>query len=672
MSQQVVGERFRLLSVLGVGGNGRVWRAFDEKLGVEVAIKEVQLHPSSTDAERSNTIAQAESEARNAARLRNHPNIVAVYDVVTGAGQPWLVMRLVNGRTLEQELEVRGRLRPEEAGRIAAAVLEALYAAHSAGIVHRDVKPANIMLADDGTVLLTDFGIAKQYSTTTEVVLTGTLRYMSPERLSGKDLPAGDLFAVGVTIYEMTEGASPFARATPAATMSAVIMEHPVPPRYSGHLTNLVVALLEKDPARRPNAAAARMLVAGRAGFTPEEPTVIASTVPDLRFTSDSADPETKRRRRPSRRAILATGLGIAAAGAIPVALVLKPSAHQSDSAANTSLSPTAGHSAPRVRGPLTLSGGSSATPVAMSFNPGGTVFAAAREDGSATLWDTATWQATTTFTHHPVNPWSTPFDKVIAWNPRFTAALSLTFSPNGSVLAVGNGDGTISLWGLGDGAETTLPYIDPITWNGANGSIAFDPSGRSLASTYDMPSIRIWDLSTRTSRTTLTTTGDSWVDQLAFSPDGRILASATGNGNPNNTVDDGYLQLWDASSGESITTLAQTNSRGQALAFSPDGKTLASLRTDGRLTLWDIASRQTTRTVAPTSSGVTCIAFGSGGVVAGGFNDGTVTLWDAESGSAVAHLTTGTNHTVNYLAFSQDGKTIAGAGKVLSVWKLS
>jgi hypothetical protein len=280
---QVIGGRYRLDRELAAGGFGTVWRAFDTVLRVEVAVKQVKIDPTATGAERAKAVARAEHEARNAARLRDHPHIVAVHDVVTDQDAPWLVMQLVEGRSLGQELAVRGRLSPAEAGTIAAAVLSALAAAHEAGIVHRDVKPANIMLAADGTVLLTDFGIAKHHTDTAQTthgVVIGSLPYMAPERLDGQNLPAGDLFALGATLYEMTEGASPFSRDSVTAIMTAVVLKAPEPPRNAGHLAPVMAALLAKDHTSRPTAREALALL-GRTdpAARPTPPPVLAPTV---------------------------------------------------------------------------------------------------------------------------------------------------------------------------------------------------------------------------------------------------------------------------------------------------------------------------------------------------------------------------------------------------------
>ncbi|MFD9304681.1 WD40 repeat domain-containing serine/threonine protein kinase [Streptomyces sp. NPDC060048] len=659
---RVIGGRFRLLSMLGEGGFGQVWRAFDEKLGVEVAIKRVRIDRSATDAERARAAELAESEARHAARLRDHPNIVAVYDVVTASGEPWLVMRLVRGRTLAQEIRARGRLHADEAGRIASGVLAALSAAHAAEIVHRDVKPANIMLADDGAVLLTDFGIAKEHTATTQAVLIGTLPYMSPERLSGKDLPAGDLFALGATLYETTEGVSPFARATAAAIMSAVVLEQPAPPLHAGRLGDLILALLAKDPDERPDAkTAAQVLSSDR---TLEAP---------VTGPHDAPDDEPAAEWRPSRRTVVLAGLGVVTAAAIPVGLVLRsPSGGRRGQGSHPASGSSSQAAGGEIGRPVTLvDGAADGIPLAAAFAPSGRLLASVGEGGLVRLWDAAAWTSAKTLAHRAVNPWTKPMEEITAFAPRFTAGLSVSFRQDGAVLAVANGDGTISLWNVADGTETTLPYIDPALWNGSLGSVSFDPRGGLLAATYDAPAIRLWDLAGRNSVANLPTGDTSWVAQVAFSPDGRVLATVSGNGNPGNTLSDGRLQLWDASSRTRIVTLTHINSPVHSLSFSPDGRTLANLRSDGLITLWDVGSRTATGTLAGPSSGVTCIAFGPGGTLAGGFKDGAVALWDTGSKRSVAVRATGADGAVTCVAFSPDGKALAATAKTLVVWPI-
>ena len=259
-----IGGRYRLVKELGSGGFGRVWKAHDESLGVDVAVKEVRVPPTASDAERTEFLARARREARNAARLRDHPGIIPVHDVVMVDDVPWIVMRLIDGHSLEDRLK-QGRISAEETARIAKALLKALDAAHTAGIVHRDVKPANVMLTRAGEVLLADFGIAVHRTDTAMTAsgaVIGSLEYLAPERLRGQNNgTAGDLFSLGVVLYRCVEGVPPFRRDTPAETITALLRDEPPPPRRPGGLTSLIVRLLDKDPDTRPAAAEAMELI---------------------------------------------------------------------------------------------------------------------------------------------------------------------------------------------------------------------------------------------------------------------------------------------------------------------------------------------------------------------------------------------------------------------------
>ncbi|REK88874.1 serine/threonine protein kinase [Streptomyces inhibens] len=241
---QVIGGRYRLVSELGSGGFGRVWKARDETLRIDVAVKELWLVPVMSETEQAERLARAAREARNAARLRDHPNIVGVHDVVVENGLPWIVMQLIDGCSLQEHLDTHGPLSAEEAANVAAKLLGALGAAHEAGIVHRDVKPANVMLTGSGEVLLADFGIAVHHAdtalTTTGAVI-GSMEYMAPERARGTDgLAASDLFSLGVTLYQAVEGVSPFRRDTPTGCLAAVLFEQAPPPVRAGRFEPLI------------------------------------------------------------------------------------------------------------------------------------------------------------------------------------------------------------------------------------------------------------------------------------------------------------------------------------------------------------------------------------------------------------------------------------------------
>ncbi|MDI2129994.1 serine/threonine-protein kinase [Yinghuangia seranimata] len=261
----LIAGRYRLVMRLGGGGMGEVWKARDERLEVDVAAKRLVVDPYATPAERRTALAYAVKESRHAAALRTHPNVAAVHDVVEDdSGTPWTVMDLVSGRSLAQALAANERFTPDAAARIGREVASALDAAHAAGIMHRDVKPSNVMLTLEGRVLLLDFGIAK-HPEDTRITRTGmavgTVEYMSPERFDGADAPAGDMWALGVTLYELVEGSSPFRRNTMMATIRAISTEEPQLSVASGRLGPTILRLLEKAPEARPTAGEVRELL---------------------------------------------------------------------------------------------------------------------------------------------------------------------------------------------------------------------------------------------------------------------------------------------------------------------------------------------------------------------------------------------------------------------------
>jgi tRNA A-37 threonylcarbamoyl transferase component Bud32 len=253
----VVAGRYRLLSPLGEGGMGTVWRARDEVLRREVAVKEVRAPDWLRAPERERMYARLEREAWAAARIA-HPNVVTVYDVAVAEGRPWIVMELVRGVTLADLLDAGGPLPPRRAAAVGAEVLSALRAAHAAGVLHRDVKPGNVLMGNDGRVVLTDFGIARvegssALTMTGEVI--GSPEFLAPERALGRDPgPESDLWSLGVLLYAAVEGATPFRQDTPLSTLRAVVDEALPPPRRAGPLTPVIEGLLCKDPAGRPPA----------------------------------------------------------------------------------------------------------------------------------------------------------------------------------------------------------------------------------------------------------------------------------------------------------------------------------------------------------------------------------------------------------------------------------
>ena len=285
---RMISGRYRLVADLGSGGFGRVWKAHDEALNVDVAIKEVWLPPASSPQEQAERLARAEREARNAAKLRDHPDIVAVYDVVLEDGAPWIVMQLVDGASLEHNLATQGPLSVDQTAQVAMALLRALAAADQAGIVHRDVKPGNVLITTDGHVLLTDFGIAvhrEDTALTASGMVIGSAEYMAPERAHQDATVTSDLFSLGVTLYQAVEGSSPFRRESLAATVAAVLSVPAPSPKRAGRLEPLITRLLDKQPDHRPTIPQALALAAtppqdrsAEAGHGQQQPPVPAST----------------------------------------------------------------------------------------------------------------------------------------------------------------------------------------------------------------------------------------------------------------------------------------------------------------------------------------------------------------------------------------------------------
>ncbi|MEV0203426.1 serine/threonine-protein kinase, partial [Nonomuraea sp. NPDC050691] len=276
----MVGGRYRLLRTIGQGGMGTVWHAHDEVLGRDVAVKEIHPPPDLNGPERDVFSVRTFREARAAGRVA-HPGVAAVYDVLEEGGHPWIVMQLVRSRTLGELVRDEGPLPQARVAEIGLQLLEALRAAHAAGVLHRDVKPDNVLLAEDGRAVLTDFGIATtedEAPVTRTGILVGTPAFMAPERAAGgQAVPESDLWSLGVTLYVAVEGHSPFQRAHALATLGAVLHSEPPPLARAGALGPVLLGLLHKDPARRMSLDEARWrLHAVVAGNAPEPTAPVA------------------------------------------------------------------------------------------------------------------------------------------------------------------------------------------------------------------------------------------------------------------------------------------------------------------------------------------------------------------------------------------------------------
>ncbi|MFE6617488.1 serine/threonine-protein kinase [Amycolatopsis sp. NPDC057786] len=311
---RIVAGRYALLGELGRGGMGIVWRAQDQVIGRQVAIKELKFPNAPEDA--SVLTERMLREVRSAGRL-NDPAVVTVYDVVTENGATYIVMELVEAPTLADLVRDHGPLPAQQIALVGERVLSALRAAHAAGIVHRDVKPANIMVASDGRVKLTDFGIAHAADDprlTTSGMIVGSPAFMAPERVEGRDaMPESDLWSLGTTLFFAAEGIVAFERSTTAATLHAIMTEAPYLTRVQGPLAAAILGLLVTKPEARMSYDQVRSLLAAAQGVQaqPTPPSGGTAMMPQ------SGQPMTRLAPAPAKRNLRPLWLSLAAVAVI-------------------------------------------------------------------------------------------------------------------------------------------------------------------------------------------------------------------------------------------------------------------------------------------------------------------------------------------------------------------
>jgi serine/threonine protein kinase len=365
-SSRLIGGRYRLVTAIGQGSMGRVWQARDELLGRDVALKEILFPPEFGEAGKDELQQRLLREARSAARL-SHPAVATVFDVVGDRGRPWIVMELVRGRSLDRILQEDGPLPPGIVAEMGRHLLAALAAAHAVGVLHRDVKPSNVLLTGDGGAVLTDFGVATidgDPSLTQGGMIMGTPAYSAPERIRGQAATsAADLWSLGLTLYAALEGQGPYDDCgSIASTIAAIVTEDLAPPGNAGPVTPAIMALLSRDPAARPTAEVAMRMLAEAAtspsapqAETPsgpphqaETPSGPSAAQPGLP-AGDPGRPEAPGRKpRRTRRAVTAMACLVVALG---ISLwALRQSAHQT--AAHQTAARQTSQSLPDIQSP--------------------------------------------------------------------------------------------------------------------------------------------------------------------------------------------------------------------------------------------------------------------------------------------------------------------------------
>ncbi|WP_436759247.1 WD40 repeat domain-containing serine/threonine protein kinase [Streptosporangium sp. V21-05] len=686
---RLVAGRYRLMDVLGRGGMGTVWRARDESLHRQVAIKELILPDYLDVSAREMLYKRMQREARAAAQLK-HPSIITVHDhVVEADGSPWIVTEIIDGPSLDEVLRTEGRLPPRRVAAIGGQILAALAVAHAAGITHRDIKPANVLLEGE-RVVLTDFGIAAvegDVTLTGAGVTLGTPAFISPEQINGHPATAAsDLWSLGATLYAAVEGRRPFSGTTHGSVYVSIVTRPPAPPVHAGPLAPLLEGLLRKDPSLRltgPQAAVALAEIAA----TPAPRESSAGSRPDDAETRIADRPALPTPPPPLPPPLPTEPYATARQEERPVTLpltALSPPVPSSSASSPTASPPTAAlvlaateipARAPRKRlrpaivvvaallvtaatvayllrpgtGPATVTSvaqlrGHTETVNAVAYSPDGGTLVSGGGDGEVIMWDTRTRR---------------PAGDPLKGHTR--AVQAMAFSPDGGLLASAgsNGDGTdpgdhtVVLWDT----RTRRPVGDPLTghvnWVEA---VAFSPDGKTLATGSSDRTAIVWDTATWQPVGAPLTGHNDWVQAVTFSPDGKTLATVG---------DDMTAIMWDTATWQPVGA-PLTGHTGSVLsvAFSPDGKTLATGSGDRTAIVWDTATRKPIGSPLTGNPGeIHTLAFSPDGATLAVGTGSVVRLWDTRTWKPVGGPLTGHTASVWSLAFSPDGKTLATAG---------
>ncbi len=598
--------KYRLIGRLGQGGMGVVYEAEDTALERKVAIK-VLTERMSKDPELRERF---QKEARAAARL-NHPHVLTVYDVGNEGGTDYFVMELVRGVSAQEVLDTKGAFSWRAATRIASEICRALVAAHAASLVHRDVKPANVMIAPDGQAKLADFGLAKAtgpsvVSVTGSGTILGTPTYMSPEQCRAERADEkSDLYSLGATYYALLCGKPPYPETLPVQVMFAHCSS-PVPDAREANASvpercaSIVRRAMAKRPSERyPSAQAMQDELQGALGTAPGGP---ATTELQTVVMGDGPQGQPKRR---------AAWIGAAVVG---LALIVGLSLHD-------------------WKKPAVVSPGGGPPAIPKSSPPGPRVSGKEIRMSGVKV----------PFTGH---------------------VKALAFSRQGEMFAVGayEGEGGVTVWDLVTG-DVMLRR-----WEGVDiHAVAFSPDGRTLAAAGE-GEIRLWDFGWKAEKTVPGGAGAaSIVGSLAFSEDGRTLASGV---LIKSEADVTCVHISDIESGKT-RGIPETCVESSSVAISPDGETLAADGGAGTLSLWRLPNGAGRRDISTGLPCINAIAFSPDGAILALSGDVSIQLWDPVKGIRLGEMKDPTGD-VFCLAYSPMGDRIATAGGRVVLWDVA